>query len=548
MISSSQATLRDEDVPVLIVGGSLVGLATSLFLSWHHIPSLLIERHAGISPLPRAGGFNARTMEIFRVVGMENTINQVVPPSTKAGRSLHVESLSGKELETVAQNIGGNESKLSPVRDRFIPQSVLEPLLQTRAHELESDLRFQTELVSFKQDTDGVCALIRDCESGEEHNVHARYLVAADGNQSAVREQLGIKEHGPGKLGHQVSIFFKADLREALQGRHIFLCYVTNPEVQGVLGIAQDGLSGGLVVSYPPDTTELEDNFPIEKAIAAVRAAVGQSDLPVEILGGSTWDMAALVAERFQEGNIFLVGDSAHVMPPSGGFGANTGISDAYNLAWKLAFVLNGLAGPTLLASYDCERRPVAEMTVEQAYVRSLTRLSVNPTSGLTLGSEERDHETVVFGYRYQSCAVFSEANEQLAELFEDPHSPSGHPGTRAPHVVLERNGQQLSTLDLLGQHFVLLTDTQGEAWRNAARDVSVSLDIALDVYQVGENADLVDVSGDFIKAYRIAAGGAILVRPDGYIAWRSQQAQSANMLKQIMALLLSRTEADSLA
>lgn len=512
MDSSINASLRAESVPVLIIGGSLVGLATALFLSWHNIPSLLVERHAGISPLPRAGGINARTMEIFRAVGLERSIDQVVPPTTKAGGSIRMTSLSGEELEVVSQNIGGNESKLSPVHDRFIPQSLLEPLLQARARELGSNLRFHTELVSFRQEDDGICALIRDSESGREQNIYARYLVAADGNRSSIREQLGIKEHGPGPLGHQVSIFFKADLREALRGRHIFLSYITNPMVQGVLAVAADALSGGLVVSY--DTYEQVENFTIEKAIAAVQAAVGQSDLSVEILGSSTWTMAALVAERFQKGNIFLVGDAAHVMPPSGGFGANTGISDAYNLAWKLAFVLNGQAGPVLLTSYDSERRPVAELTVEQAYVRSLTRLSASPGSRLSLVDGERDHETVVFGYRYQSCAVFSEAHEQLAELFEDPHSPSGHPGTRAPHVLLTRGGQQLSTIDLFGQHFVLFTDPQGEAWRHAADGVSNSLGIPIDVYQVGSNAEFVDALGDFARAYSMAVGGASTPQP----------------------------------
>ena len=151
-----------------------------------------------------------------------------------------------------------------------------------------------------------------------------------------------------------------------------------------------------------------------------------------------------------------------------------------------------------------------------------------------------------MFGYRYQSGAVFSEASEQLTELFEDPHLPSGHPGTRAPHIVLECNGRQLSTLDLFGQHFVLFTDTQGEAWRIAARDASTSLGIALDVYQVGDNADLIDAAGDFIHAYGIATGGALLVRPDGFIAWRSQQTQPASTLKQVIALLLSEAVAST--
>ena len=251
--------------------------------------------------------------------------------------------------------------------------------------------------------------------------------------------------------------------------------------------------------------------------------------------------MAALVAERFQQGRIFLVGDSAHVMPPTGGLGANTGIGDAYNLAWKLAAVIHGYARPALLASYDVERRPVAEFTTEQAYARYLVRLAPITDEKPAVAREEVDNERIIFGYRYQSQAILADADDECAGWLDDPWQPSGCPGTRAPHVVLEREGEQLSTLDLFGCHFVLLTGSEGDLWQIAARQAVEQLHLELDVYQVGGSTGLVDKHQQFIQAYGITACGAVLVRPDGYIAWRAREAQSAEVFQQVMALLLSR-------
>src|SRR5579885_1862053 len=185
-----QAICYDETTPVLIVGGSLVGLSMSLFLSWHGIPSLLVERHAGISPHPRAFNFNARTMELFRSVGVEETIRQAEPPAYKNSSVLQAESLAGKEFGWITQDTTGTQ--LSPVEGSLTGQDVMEPILRARAEELGGDMRFFTEMVSFKQDTTGVSAVIKDRATGKERTVKARYLIAADGNQSAIRQQLGI--------------------------------------------------------------------------------------------------------------------------------------------------------------------------------------------------------------------------------------------------------------------------------------------------------------------------------------------------------------------
>jgi len=535
----------DEQVPVLIVGGSLVGLSTSLFLSWHGIASILVERHAGLSPHSRAGGLNARTMEIFDRVGVAEAIHRIVPPSAKFGGILRLESLVGKEFGWLTQNVNGEREteekrQLGPISNSFIVQNMLEPILQARARELGSDLRFNTALTAFEQDEDGVRAVIRDQVSGEERRIHARYLIAADGNRSSIREQLGISVHGPGTLGNQMSILFKADLRAAVRDRHIFLGYIMNEQIQGgVIGVAPDQQYGMLVLPYHPENGEDEQSFMQDRGLAAVRAAVGIPDLSAEIMGTQSWRMAALVADCLQQERVFLVGDAAHVMPPTGGFGANTGIGDAYNLAWKLAFVLNGKAETGLLASYDPERRPVAEFTVEQAYARYLRRLTVGSATG---EHAEIPYESVIFGYRYQSPIVLSGVDDEREGLVEDPYQPSGHPGIRAPHIVLKHGDEHISILDLFGKNYVLLIASAGEMWRDAIQLVRTNLRFELDVYQIGKtDNDLIDEHDSFLAAYGLTESGAVLVRPDGYIAWRALDVRAAIHLEQVMMLLLAR-------
>ncbi len=513
----------DVTTPVLIVGGSLVGLSLSNFLSWHGIPSLLVERHAGVSPHPRAFNFNIRTMELFRTVGVEEAVRRKAPPDFQNSGILQAESLAGKEYRWITQDT--TESNISPLSGCIIGQDALEPVLRTRAEELGGDLRFFTEFVSFEQDEQGVSAVIRDRTTGIEQSVRARYLVAADGNRSSIRQSLGAKTYGPGSLGHQLSILFSADVQAPLRDRRLVVCFVNNPEVRKgtSLVFARNGEGFALFTPYFPDKGEREEDFGGEYGVKLVRGAVGVPDLPVEIVNVRAWEVAAWAAGCFQYDNVFLVGDAAHVTPPAGAFGANTGIADAYNLAWKLALVQQGSAHPSLLSTYTTERQPVVRFTVEQSLLM-LKRFSSGPAA-------QNDptpivpYNAIAFGYRYHSATLPSDPED--SGWYEDPAHPTGRPGTHAAHVSLQRHGTQISTLDLFGKHVVLFVGAEGDAWCEAARIVAKQLEITLDIYRVGEQGDLVDVNDSFFAAYGVKSDGAVLVRPDGFIGWRAEGADA---------------------
>ncbi|HEY4388888.1 MAG TPA: FAD-dependent monooxygenase, partial [Ktedonobacteraceae bacterium] len=342
-MSECSSRRHDEEVPVLIVGGNVVGLSMALFLAQHGIPALLVERHATTSIHARAGGFNVRTMELFRQVGIESAIfEQETPPEQLGEMGLRVESLTGKILDTAEAPAHRQTSVINPfassTRTAMIGQNKLEPILQKYASELGSDIRFGTELVHFEQHGRGIDALIRERATGQECRIHAHYLVAADGNRSAIRQQLGIGSYGYGTLGQWVSILFQTDLSETLQGRKVTLCFVNNATLDGIIGQSRDRWA--LLANLKPRPGERLDAPSEAYCLDLVRAAIGISDQPVKILSTFPWELASRIAERYQQKRIFLVGDAAHVMPTMGAFGANTGIADAHNLAWKLALVL----------------------------------------------------------------------------------------------------------------------------------------------------------------------------------------------------------------
>jgi putative polyketide hydroxylase len=527
-----------ERVPVVIVGGSLVGLSMSIFLTWHGVRTVVVERHSGISPHPRAAGFNARTLEIFRSVGLEESIRAAEPPSVQNSGVMKAETLVSDTFEWYTSNIAEVVGEISPVRGSVIPQMLLEPVLQQRARELGAEICFNTEFVALEQESDGVSVVLRDRLTGGEYTIQASYLIGADGYKSTIRQALGIQAHGPGTISHHLSILFQADVREALRGRKIALCMIENVAVQGMMGFGPDEQSGLLFALYHPQPGEA---LPQETArgVELVRAAIGIPDLPVEIISILPWELAAYLADHFQQRRCFLVGDAAHVMPPVGGFGANTGIQDAHNLAWKLAYVLKGLAGPELLTTYEAERRPVAQWTMEQATARYAERL---PSLHLDqLAAPIVDHQTVALGYRYHSAAIMAE-EEGDHGLYENPNHPGGQPGTRAPHVVLKRGQEQLSTLDLFGGDFVLLTGKEGESWCSAAATAAEQMGIDLEIHQIGNS--LIAEDQRWYQAYGVTATGAVIVRPDGFIAWRTKTAIAApeQLLKQVFSQILSHT------
>ena len=539
--------MPDIEVPVLIVGGSLVGMSTALLLGHHGIPALVVEHHRGTAIHPRAAMITQRTMEVFRTVGVEQIVLRKSDEQfVQDGAIMAVETLAGKELAWFIANLNEGVRDVSPSSRIFITQSLLEPLLKSRAEELGAQLRFSTEMISFEEDKDGITAQIRDRDSGKTSTVRARYMVAADGSHSRIRERLGIRMLGHGVFSKSITIYFRGDVAPLLRGRNLSVIYVLNSILSGFFRIEKPFTSGFLAVHWLGDpknpVTDVSRDLTNERCLELLHAALGTSDVPLTIENVMQWDATADAAERFQQGRIFLVGDAAHVMPPSGGFGGNTGVQDAHNLAWKLALVLKGTAGPALLATYDPERRPAAAFTVEQAYSRYVTR------SAPYLRSENmqaiQNDLNIELGYCYHSAAVIPD-DEEKGLPHDNPRETKARPGTRAPHLTLDRDGRKISTLDLFGGNFALLAAPEGNAWCESGRAAAKRLGIELDVHQVGAGG-LTDPSGSFSSAYGVAPSGAVLVRPDGFVAWRAKIADNASLpaLTRALASLLCRKSA----
>ncbi|MEV8585920.1 FAD-dependent monooxygenase [Streptomyces sp. NPDC051180] len=536
---------------VLIVGGSLVGLSTSLFLGRLGVPHTLVERHAGTSIHPRGRGNNVRTMEVFRSAGVEPQVKEAASVLARNNGILQTPSLVGDAGEWLFREIdpGGGVARFSPTGWCLCSQNDLEPVLLKRAGELGGDLRFGTELMSFEQDADGVTAQVKSRETGEHTTIRADYLVAADGPRSPIREGLGIGQSGQGDLFHNVSItFVSRGLADVVGDRHFIVCYLTNPEADGALLPVDNRERWVFHAPWHPEHGETLEEFTDERCREHIRRAVGVPDLDVEITGRAPWHAAERIAERYADGRVFLAGDSAHEMPPTGAFGSNTGIQDAHNLAWKLAAVLDGWAGPDLLATYDAERRPVAETTSARASARSVEHSHPGYTPGPGAGGPQGRKGGIlneVLGYRYPRGAVLGA--DPTMPVVTDGLRLTGETGSRAPHVWLDRDGTRVSTLDLYQRSLVLLSAEDGAGgWHAAAAGVGQELSVPLDAYRIGDgpDAELSPASDtDWAEAHGVTPDGAVLVRPDGFVAWRSEGVSSdpEAALRQALTAILGR-------
>lgn len=550
-----------REVPVLIIGGSLVGLSTSMFLGLHGIPCLSVEKHRGTAIHPRAGYFQLRTLELMRIAGIEDRViaaaHALYDPN---GGFVAVETLAGRELASYMPDINQGVDDVSPARRLFMPQQVLEPLLKERAVELGSRLEYSTELVSFEQDSTGVTALVRHVDKKKESRIRARYLVACDGNRSPVREALGIRMQGHPVMSHSITIYFRADCSRALRGRNLGVIYVNSPKLRGFFRLEKTGQGGFLVIFtvgdiHSPDARNAANDMSVERAVRYVRDAVGEPDLAVDVQDVASWVAVSRAAERYGAGRVFIAGDAAHHMPPTGGFNGNTGVQDAHNLAWKLACVLRGEAGPALLDTYDAERRPAGEQAMEQAYQRYVTRS--DPDLGME-GVQKPINDMHVEFNRYRSSAVVQDPawrDDGAPDI--DPRRSFALPGTRAPHVELRRGEAVISTLDLYGHRFVLMAAADGARWARAAAHASSSLEVPITTHVVarpGDAGELRDLpphrrtagllfSRTFPEAHGIEPSGAVLVRPDGYVGWRAPRhsADAPARLTAAMRQLLSR-------
>ncbi|MGW1992923.1 FAD-dependent oxidoreductase [Embleya sp. NPDC001921] len=549
----------EHRVPVLVVGGSLVGLSTSVFLGRLGVPHMLVERHADTSRHPRGRGNNVRTMELFRTAGVEDRVRAASAVLADNHGILQADTIAGDDQEWLFKEIdpGGGLARFSPASWCLCSQNDLEPVLVEYARELGGVLRFGTELVSFEQDEDGVTAVVETRSTGERQTVRADYLVAADGPRSPVRERLGIEVTGPGDLFHNVSVTFSSRrLAEFVGERRFIVCYLTNRQGEGALLPVDNRDHWVFHLPWHPERGEPIEAFTDERCVEHIRAAAGVPDLDVEITGKAPWHAAERVAERYRVGRVFLAGDSAHEMSPTGAFGSNTGIQDAHNLAWKLAAVLNEHAGADLLATYEAERRPVARATAARASTRSAEHshpgYAAPPVAG---GGKQPGVLGVVLGYRYVSDAVLG-ADPEVPVLPDRFRPPCGEPGTRAPHVWLRRGDTRVSTLDLYETSLVLLVGAgaAGEVWRQAARRARERLGVPVAIHRVGTEAEsaMVDLvtapDVDWAQLHGVTDEGAVLIRPDGFVAWRvpAVELDPEETMVSVLRAVACRAEADA--
>ncbi|MEU3983013.1 FAD-dependent monooxygenase [Streptomyces sp. NPDC026672] len=536
----------DHRVPVLIVGGSLVGLSMSVFLGRLGVRHTLVERHSGTSHHPRGRGNNVRTMELLRVAGLEPGIKEAASLLADNHGILQTPTLVGDAGEWLFKDIdpGGGLARFSPTGWCLCSQNDLEPVLLDGARELGGDLRYSHQLEGFEQDADGVHATVLDRDTDTCYTIHADYLVAADGPRSSVRTALGIGQSGPGDLFANVSVTFRSKLLADIVGdRRFICCYLTDEEADGALLPVDNKERWVFHAPWHPEQGETLDEFTEERLQRHIRRAIGAPDLDVEITGKASWRAAERVADRYAADRVFLTGDSAHEMSPTGAFGSNTGIQDAHNLAWKLAAVLDGWAGPGLLDTYDAERRPIALATSARASARSVehSHPGFAPAPGVG-GGKRGGILNVVLGYRYPQGAVVDAPTDR--PVVPEGLDLNGAPGSRAPHMWLHRGPERLSTLDLYERSLVLLSDDSADTgWHRAARRIAETDGVRLDSYRIGTDLVPDENSAPWTEVHGTTPAGAVLVRPDGFVAWRATEAATdpEAVLRGVLATLLDK-------
>ncbi len=532
-----------KHVPVLIVGAGAAGLATSALLAKHGVVSLLVERRSEVFIYPKARNLSFRSLEILRGLGLADEVHAVAQGVSDMIAKPTLKSAEEKpafDVDAIFSPFDG----LSPEPSgQYCPQSAFEPMLLAAIRRHGSRVRYNTELGSFEQDESGVTAVIRDRESGAPETVCADYLVAADGVHSPIRDALGVTTSGYGALPiYVVFIYFRAPWRNFVpQLGDGDAVHVTNPDADGIFLPVRDDF-GMFITTYVPDNGETADQFTAQRCRELLRKAIGEP-IDVEVIDVAPWQPYERVADQFHSGRVFLVGDSAHTMPPFKAGGANTAIQSAHNLAWKLAAVLNGTAGPALLTTYQAERHPVGRFNARQSLTGpSLAFLRLDDNRPQLPADEEAPMFPLLIGYQYRSAAVVSDdpgpADLDAVSLVEELR---GQPGTRVPHAWVVDGEKRISTLDLLGPGFTLFTGDDDAAWSEAAASASKAIGVPISLQRIGT---ALDIDGSWAAATGLAPDGALLVRPDDFVAWRADKLSHSPKtdLGRVLCQILGRT------
>ncbi len=572
--------MQEISVPVLIVGGGGCGLSTSLFLSNLGIESLLIEKHTKPSPMPKARYLNQRTMEIFRQHKFADAIYERSIPNKHIAKVRWATSLGGdgpfdrKVLHEMDSYGGGSMRarymKDSPCETTIYPQMRLEPLMKEHADKIgPGRLTFGYELVSFEQDANEVHSIVKNRDTSEILRVRSKYLVAADAGKT-VGPLVGSILRGTPELVDMVTVYFKADLSKYIDDEHVMTIWLSNTQgdtsswgsgVLGKLGPKHFGRYSEewmFHFSFPPDHNGKYDAAVL---IPRIRQLLKVPELEPEILGIGHWIVQGVLADKFRFGRVFLAGDSAHRHTPTTGLGLNSAVQDAHNLAWKLALVLRGQASDALLDTYEPERRSADARNVEWALFTFSNHALTGAAMGRVPGDDKRTEENFAalladtpdgvvrrtrfanimdtvhrtemrahdmeIGVRYETGAIVADGS------VAPPIDPLGfeyiattRPGHRLPHAWVRVKEKSVSTHDLfdLGMSFLLIIEDDAELWKAAAETVNKRFGVRIKVVSIGDakTCDASDVDHEWRNVREIACDGAILVRPDNIVGWRT--------------------------
>jgi 2-polyprenyl-6-methoxyphenol hydroxylase-like FAD-dependent oxidoreductase len=496
-LTGGPRTAEAIDTDILVVGAGPAGLAAGITAARHGAQVLVVERRPRTSTVPRATGVSTHTMELFRIWGIADAVRDagvVAEPTIAVRRTLADEPLAVVPLGFPSLR---EALRASPELPALCPQDLIEPLLAEQLRALGGQIRFGVRLTGLRHDAAGAILA-----TAGGHRIRARFVVGADGPRSTVRSLLGIGVEPLGTLGGHALVVFRPDV-EAILGRrpHALNMIAGDPETEGVLLPAG---AGRWIYSRPWSVAESgrpEDRPPGYWA-GLIRSATGLAHLRPQTLAVTRFTMAAEVATAYRHGAGFLVGDAAHRMTPVGGRGMNTAVHDGHELGWRLAWAVRGLAGEDLLDSYRAEREPVGRANAE----RSLRRGEPDPGDGLAAD---------LWG-TYRSAVV---ADDGAAAPPAGYHRDA-RPGQRAPHVWLRLGGRRTSTLDLFENQMTLVTGQEGSPWLRAADGLRAAAPIP-PVRALPVGRDLADDRGHLRQVYRLEGESAVLIRPDGVIAWR---------------------------
>jgi 2,4-dichlorophenol 6-monooxygenase len=576
-------TNTEFDTDVVIVGSGPMGVTTALGLATYGGRAHIVSRFNWLADTPRAHITNQRTMEVYRDLEIEEEVLRHATAWDQMGDSLFATSLAGEELIRLrswgtSDARHGDYVQGSPCNVVDIIQPEMEPILFKNAAQRGATFSTNTEYLSHEQDESGVTVQLQDRITGRDYSMRAKYLVGADGARSKIVEELGLQIEGQMARAGTAYVIFNADLARYVKHRPSILHWIVSPDAAfGEIGL-------GLLRAVKPwtqwiagwgfDISKGEPDLSEETVLSKIRILVGDPDLEVEIVRKSVWYVNQAYATTYSEGRVFCGGDATHRHPPSSGLGLNTCVQDGFNLSWKLAYVLKGYAGDKLLETYSLERAPVGKQIVLRANQSRLDYAPIkavfsvegaeNPVAAgiarfkdpgpegakarqaaekaLELKNREFNAQGVEMNQRYASSAVIPDGQVGAEEWKRDQElylQATTRPGAKIPHAwLIDKHGNRVSTLDVTGKgKFTLVTGLSGGAWVKAAEELGLPF---LRMVVTGAN-DSQDPYCDWQRVREVSEAGALLVRPDGYVAWRqSENVFDASMAKGLLQSALS--------